>query len=84
MLATFLNICRTNIDNGASNSFGGGDNNVVVFGHLEGIKGFSGSRFIEDTGIDCFWDGIVDQFTEDQPIPDLVKELHRSGRDWNA
>ena len=83
MFATFRNIRRANIDNRAPDTLGRRDDNIVVFRNLEIVKWLV-RRFVEDTGIDCVWDGVVDQFTEDQPVSTLVEDLHRIGWDRHS
>jgi hypothetical protein len=64
MFSTFGDIGRTNVDYWTSDTFGGGDDDVVVFSHLEGVQGFLGG-FVEDSLIDGLGDRVVDEFTED-------------------
>ena len=62
MFSTLLDVGRTDIDDGTSDTFGRGNDDVVVFSHLECVERFLG-RLVEDSLIDCLWDGIVNKFT---------------------
>ena len=62
MFSTLFNVGRTDIDDGTSDTFGRGNDNVVVFGHLECVQSLFG-RFVEDSFVDRFGDRVVDQFT---------------------
>lgn len=76
MLPAFLKVLGSNIYDGTTNSLGGGDNDVVVLGHLESVKWLSGGRLVEDTHIDSVRNGVVNQFAKDETITALVEELH--------
>ena len=41
------------------------------------LRGFTGGRDVEYTGVDRVGDRVVDEFTEGQSVTTLVKELHR-------
>ena len=81
MLATLCNIGRANINDGTSDSFGGGNDDIVVLCHLECIERLAGSRLVEYTRINSFWYGVVDEFTEDQAVSAFVEQLHGMCRD---
>jgi hypothetical protein len=63
---------RTDVDDGASDTLGRSDDNVVVFGHLERIERFRlaglDGGFVEYTLIDRLGDRVVDQFTQNQTV----------------
>lgn len=80
MFTAFSDITGSNVDDRAANSLGGCDDNIVVFGHLESIKGFPRSSFVEDTGINRFGDGVVDELAKNQTISALIEQLHGVGR----
>lgn len=68
MLATFGEICRTDVDDAASDGFGGRDDNVIVFCDLESIERFPCLGNVEYAGIDRIRNGVVDQFAKYQSI----------------
>lgn len=76
VLTALSDISRADVHNGAPNSLCGGDNDVVVFGDLERVERFARGGLVEDTVIDRFWYGVVDEFTEDQTVSAFVEELH--------
>jgi len=39
-------------------------------------RGFTSSSDIENAGVDRVWDGIVEEFTQDQAVTALVEELN--------
>jgi hypothetical protein len=55
VFTTLRDMRGSDIDNRASDGLGGGDNNVAVFRHLEGVEKFAGKRFVKNTHIDCIW-----------------------------
>lgn len=72
MFSALLQIIRTDIDDGTPYTFGRGDDDIVVFGHLEGVQGAFGTGFgrgfVEDSFIDRFGYGIVDKLGKDQTV----------------
>lgn len=55
MLPPVGNILWTNVDDTASNTLGGGDDDVVVFRYLECVQSF-GLWEVKNTGINGIWD----------------------------
>ena len=49
----------------------------AVLCDLEIIQGCTSGRDVENTGADRVWDGIAEEFTEDQAVTALVEKLHR-------
>lgn len=82
MLPPLCNIGRANIDDGASDTLGRCDHDVVVLRHLESIQRFARAWLVQYTRIDGVGDGIVDQFAEDETILTFIEELHGCCRDW--
>lgn len=76
MLAPLCDIRRADVNHGAANSLGTGDYDVVVLGDLEGVQGFTRGGLVEHTDVNCVRDGVVDEFTENEAILALIKELH--------
>lgn len=76
MFTTLRDISRTDVDDGATYTLCRGDDDVVVLGNLEGVQWFTSGGFVENTRVDGVWNGVVDEFTEDQPVLDLVEDLH--------
>ncbi len=77
-------ILRTDVNNAASNSFSGGDDNVVIFGHLESVGAFASFAKVEYTLIDGIRHGIVDKLAENETVSALVEELEGVGWDRKA
>lgn len=69
VLSTLLQVGRTDIDDRQSDTFGGRNDNVVVFRHLECVQGF-GLRFglVEDALVDCFGDRVVDELGQEETV----------------
>lgn len=68
MFSTFGDVLGTDVDDGATDGFGGHDHDVVVLGDLEGVEGFVSLWDVEDSGVDGVEDGVVDEFGEDETI----------------
>lgn len=71
MFSPFFQITRTDVDYGTSDTFCRSDDDIVIFCHLECVEGFwfpFGEWFVEDTFIDGFRDGVVDQLAQDETI----------------
>lgn len=84
MFPSLSDIARSNVHDGTTDTFSRCDDDIVVFGDLECVEGFTSSRFVEDTGIDCVGDGIVDEFTENETVFAVVEELHCFSWDGEA
>lgn len=82
VLSSFNDIGGADVDDGAADSFGGRDDNVVVLGHLESIEGLARRGFVQDTRVNRLGYGVVDQFAKDETIASFVKQLH--GVRWNG
>ena len=80
MFSSLGDINRTNVDDRASNSLRGSDDNVVVLSHLECVEGLLCGRLVQDTGVDRLWNRVVDEFAQNKTVPALIKELHGVGR----
>ena len=81
MLAAFRDISRPDVDNGASNTLGGCNDDVVIFSDLESIQRFSWLWFVENSCINCVSHGVIDELAKDQSILAFVKKLH--GISWD-
>lgn len=81
MFPSINEILRTDVDDGATDTFGGSDDDVVVFCHLKSIGSFSAFAYVEHTLVDGVWYGIVDELAEDEAITAFVKELEGIGWD---
>ena len=81
MLAALRNVCSADVHDRAADTLRRGDDDVVVLRNLESIERFAGGGLVEDTGIDGVGDGVVDEFTKDQAVLDLVEDLHCICRD---
>ena len=68
MFSALGQVRRPNVDDRAANGFRRSDDNVIVFGDLEGVEWLSRFGDVENSGIDCVGDGVVDQFTKDQTV----------------
>jgi hypothetical protein len=77
VFSSVRDIRRADVDDGTADTLGRWDDDVVVLCKLECVEGLSSGRNVENMGVDRVWDGIVDEFTKDQAIMALVKELHR-------
>ena len=84
MFPPFSNIGRADIYNGTTDCFGRRDDNVVIFCDLEGIKRLASSGYVQYTGVDGVWYGVIDEFTEDQTISTFIENLHRSRRNGES
>jgi hypothetical protein len=62
------NILRADVDDGTSDTFGRGDDDVVVLGDLEGVEFAFRGRLVEDSVVDRIRDRVVDEFTQNQTI----------------
>src|SRR5450631_72526 len=76
MFPAFCKICRANVDNRAADSLCGCDYNVVILGHLEIIQGFLCGWNVQNTDINRFGNGVVDEFAKKKTISALVEYLH--------
>lgn len=85
MLPNLDNVTSTNVDDGAANTLGRLDDNVVVFSHLKGIEILGPfPRRIQDTFVDSVRDTVIDEFGQDEPVLALVKHLKGICREWKA
>jgi len=85
MLADLNDVAGANVDDGAANTLGGLDDDVVVLGHVEGIEGLDlAARHVQDTLVDGVGDAVVDELGEDQTILALVEHLKGIGREGEA
>jgi putative heme degradation protein len=82
MFPSFCDVTRSNVDNRTPDTFSGRYNDVVVFGDLERVQGFTCGRmrFVENTDIDGIRDGIVNQFAKNETILAVIKQLHGLSR----
>ncbi len=80
MLPALGDICGTDVYDRASNSLRGGDDNVVVLGHLERVQRLLRGGLVQDTDINGLGHGVVDQLAKDETVSTLVEELHGVGR----
>jgi hypothetical protein len=62
------NILRADVDDGASDTFGRGDDDIVVLGDLEGVEFAFRGGLVEDSVVDRVRDRVVDEFTKDQSV----------------
>ncbi|KAI3476329.1 hypothetical protein L1887_62093 [Cichorium endivia] len=77
-------VLRADVDDGASDGLGGGDDDVVVLGHLECVGRLAGLAKVEDALVDRVWDRVVDELAEDEAVAALVEELEGVGGDGEA
>lgn len=72
MLPSLNKVLGTNVDYRASDTLGRGDNDVVIFSHLESVKRTGLASFdcglVEDSFIDSFGNSVIDEFTEDKAV----------------
>lgn len=85
MFTDFDNVTRANVDNGAADTLGRFDDDVVILRHLEGIQrlGLSSSN-VENSLIDGVGNAVVDEFGQYQTVLALVKHLKGVGRERQA
>jgi hypothetical protein len=62
------NILRADVDDGTSDTFGRGDDDVVVLGDLEGVEFAFRGRLVEDSVVDGIRYRVVDEFTQNQTV----------------
>lgn len=62
------NILRADVDDGTSDTFGRGDDDVVILGDLEGVEFAFRGGLVEDSVIDSVRDRVVDEFTQNQTV----------------
>lgn len=62
------NVLRTDVDDGTSDTFGRGDDDVVVLGDLEGVEFAFRRRLVEDSVVDGIRYRVVDEFTQNQTV----------------
>lgn len=85
MFTDLNDVAGTNVDDRASDSLGGLDDDIVVLAHLESIEVLGLlTRQVEDSLIDSVWDAVVDELGKDQPILAVVKHLERIGGEGEA
>lgn len=84
MFRAFRNICRSDIDDGTTNSFGRRDDDVVILGDLECIERFASGSLVENAHIDGVRNGVVYEFAEDETVTAFIEELHGISGDWDA
>lgn len=72
MLSPFRQVTRTNVDDGAADTFGRSDDDVVVFRHLESVERFGlplcSRRLIQDTLIYGLGNGVVYELAKDETV----------------
>lgn len=68
MLSTLRKIGGTDVDDGTTDGFGRGDDDVVVFGDLKGVEGAFRGGLVEDSFVDGVGDRVVDEFAEDETV----------------
>lgn len=85
MFSDLNDISSANVDDGATNSLCGLNDNVVVLAHLEGVEIFGlFARYVENSFVDCVGDAVVDELGQHQTILALVKHLKSIGRERQA
>lgn len=68
MFPSLGNILRADVDDGTSDTFGRGDDDVVVLGDLEGVQFAFRGGLVEDSVVDRVRDRVVDEFTQNQTV----------------
>lgn len=76
MFPSLSDIARSDVHNGATDTFRRSNNDIVVFGDLESVERFTRGWFVENTEVDCVGYGVVDEFAKDETIFTVVEELH--------
>jgi hypothetical protein len=61
-------VLRADVDDGTSDTFGRGDDDVIVLGDLEGVEFAFRGRLVEDSVVDGIRDRVVDEFTQNQTV----------------
>ena len=84
VLTNFNDISTSDVDNGAADGLGGGDDDVVVLCDLERVQRFARGGLVQHTHVNSVRYGIVDQFAQDQAVAGLIEELHRVRGDRDA
>ena len=80
MLPAFRNVGGSDIDYGAPDGLRGQDDDIVIFSHLEVVKGLAWSRLVQNTVVNRLRHGVVDKLRENETVPALIEELHGVGR----
>lgn len=84
MLPAFSEIRRSDVYDGTADCFGRGDDDIIVFRNLERVQLFAGLGFVENAEVNRIWDGVVDEFAENETVFAVVEELHGVGGDGEA
>ena len=85
MLPYFDDVSTAYVDHGASDTLGGVDDDIVVFGHVEGVQSLDllpGP--IQYTLVNCIWHTIIDELRQHQPIFAVVEHFEGVGSEWQA
>src|ERR1700712_1910486 len=81
MLSDLDNIASTNVDDGAADTLGGFNDDIVVFGHMERVECLDlFSNLVQDTFINGVRYAVVDQLRQDQPVFAVVEHLEGISR----
>ena len=61
-------VLRADVDDGTSDTFGRGDDDVVILGDLEGVEFAFRGGLVEHSVVDGIRDRVVDEFTQNQTV----------------
>lgn len=80
MFPALDDIAAADIDNRASNTLCGVDNDVVVLGHMKVVQGLNLlSNLVHNPLVDCIRNAIVDELGEHETVTALVEHLEGIG-----
>ena len=88
---SFRDVLRTDVDDGASDTLGRRDDDVVVFGDLKGVEFALRGGLVENPIVNGVGHRIVDQFTQDQTVCSSARlsagpstDAYRAWSDWRT
>ena len=85
MLPYFDDVSTAYIDHRASDTLGGVDDDIVIFGHVKGVQSLDllpGS--VQYTLVNCIWHTIIDELCQHQPIFAVVEHFEGVGSERQA
>ncbi|KAH3661835.1 hypothetical protein OGAPHI_006013 [Ogataea philodendri] len=81
---SFNNIFRMDVDNHTSNGLGRVQHHVGILQHREVVQLLALLRDVQNSGVNCVWNRIVNQLGKNQSVCALVENLERIERKWQS
>jgi hypothetical protein len=85
MLSNLDNVSTANVDNGATDTLGRLNDNVVVLCKVEVVQLLDlPARLIQHTLVNGVWDTVIDELGQNETVLALIEHLKGVGGEWQA